>query len=456
VAGLALVAPWLLGQLEAIRRNGGVALDSADSLLPARFGPWSYPREFGLLLPFGLLGSGVALLFLRRPDGPRPGGRNVGPWRPVRPEEMLVLVAWFGLAFALGVLYQPDWPLEDALRPQRMWLIAGQPMAALAAIGLVAAAEDLVARIRPIRVAPRRAIVALLGAATLAACVPTTLATARLLAGTWTTPTYAALDLRADRVPAFGELLSVDGPRRTALTYEDWSSLAWFQTGATVVGLLPAGFAKLAYDPAVFTGHGQAERRSDLLRAFDGDPSDTAAVAGSYGASSIVLALRGGKVALFDAAAVPAASRPGALTGEAESVAGNGWDALAMHTNTTLELPLRTAGQVHLEIRLAGAQAGIAAPLRRFQLLTVAASGASQRIEVDVPATRVDLWKVVTADVDLGRGDRLVLQAEDPLTVQSIRGFVSAGVAIAAGSQLVPGWQVSIATPEAVTLARIP
>ena len=249
IVALVLLAPWLLGQLEAIRRNGGVALDSADSLAPARFGPWSYPREFGLLLPLGLVGAGVALLFLRRPDGPRPGGRDLGSWRPAVPEEALGLVAWFGLAFALGVLYRPDWPLEDALRPQRLWLIAGQPMVALAAIGLVAAAEDLVGRVRPSRIAPRTAIVSLVTAATLAICVPTTVATARLLAGTWTTPAYAALDLRADRVPSFGELLPTRGPRATVLTYEDWSSLAWFETGDTVVGLLPAGFAKLAYRP---------------------------------------------------------------------------------------------------------------------------------------------------------------------------------------------------------------
>ena len=458
IVGLALLAPWLLDQLEAIRRNGGVALESSETLLPARFGPWSYPREFGLLLPFGLLGFGVALLFLRRPDGPRPGGREPGPWRPTRPEEALVLVAWFGLAFALGVLYRPDWPLEDALRPQRMWLIAGQPMAALAAIGLVAAAEDFVGRIRPWRIAPRTAIVALVGAATLAACVPTTFATARLLAGTWTTPTYAALDLRADRVPAFGELLPARGPRATVLTYEDWSSLAWYQTGATVVGLLPAGFAKLAYDPAVFTGHGQEERRAALLRALDGDPADLAAVASTYGATSIVLARRDALLGRFDAMAVSAAAVPDALrsTGRAEAVTGNGWDALSMEANAVLELPFRGAGPIHLEIRVAGAQAGLAAPARRFLVRVAPASGPSGRpIEIEVPATRSDPWQLVTADVDVGPGDRLVLQAGDPLTVQSIRGFATAEGALALGSVPIPGWRVSVATPDAVVLEPV-
>jgi hypothetical protein len=456
LVGVALLAPWLLGQLEAIRRNGGVALDSAETLLPARFGPWSYPREFGLLLPFGLLGSGVALLFLRRPDGSRPAGRDVGPWQPAAAEEALVLVAWFGLSFALGVLYRPDWPLEDALRPQRMWLIAGQPMVALAAIGLVAAAEDFIGRVRLVRIAPSRAIAVLVGVATLAACVPTTFATARLLAGTWTTPMYAALDLRADRVPAFSELLPVRGPRATVLTYEDWSSLAWFQSGETVVGLLPAGFAKLAYDPAIFTGHGQEERRADLLRAFDGDPSDLVGVAAAYGASFVVLARQDGGIALFDAAAVPVAASPMALSGGAETITGNGWDALAMAANASLELPVRASGPIHLAIRLAGAQAGVAAPLRRFALIVVPASGSKRQIEVEVPATRIDLWQVATADINLAAGYRLVLQARDPLTVQSIRGYLPVGGTLAVGSEPIPGWRVSVATMEALMLEPVP
>jgi hypothetical protein len=248
----------------------------------------------------------------------------------------------------------------------------------------------------------------------------------------------------------------VRGPRQTTLTYEDWSSLAWYETGATVVGLVPAGFAKLAYDPAIFTSHGQSERRADLLRAFDGDPTDLARVAASYDVSSIVLAERDGMLGVFDSSAVPAAAGPGALRGAAETVTGNGWDALAMQANSSLELPLREAGPVHLETRLAGAQAGVAAPLRRFELLVVPASGVTNPIEVEVPATRIDPWQVVTADVDLGPGDRLVLQADDPLTVQSLRGFMTVSDTLAVGSEPVPGWRVSLLTADAVKLEPVP
>ncbi len=456
IVGVGLLAPWLLSQLDAIQRNGGVALDSADSLAPARFGPWSYPREFGLLLPFGLVGAGVSLLFVRRPDGPRPGGDDLGSWRPAVPEEALGLVAWFGLAFVLGVSYRPDWPLEDALRPQRLWLIAGQPMAALAAIGLVAAAEDLTGRLRPSRIASRTLTVGLMAAAGLAICLPSTVATVRLLAATWTVPGYAALDLQADHVASFGELVPPGGPRATVLTYEDWSSLAWFETGDTVVGLLPAGYAKLAYDPAIFTGHGQSERRADVLRAFDGDPVDLAAVAATYDAASIVLARRGAALGAFDAMAVPAAAGPGALIGTAEVVTGNGWDALAMQPGTTLDFATRIDGRIHLEIRLAPAEIGVSTPERRFDVAAVGADGAVRSsVTVQVPVTRTDPWQIAVTDLDLTIGDRLRLEALDPLTVQSVRGFLPADGLLAVGSSPIPGWRVTVAMPNAVALEPI-
>src|SRR3954447_20577116 len=45
IAGLA-VGPWLLDAIGLIRRNGGIALDSAETLLPLRLNLWDLPREF--------------------------------------------------------------------------------------------------------------------------------------------------------------------------------------------------------------------------------------------------------------------------------------------------------------------------------------------------------------------------------------------------------------------------
>ncbi len=216
---LLLVAPWLAQMAETIRQGGGVTLASSDQLEPARFGFWSYPRQFGLLLPFGLLGAGVGLLFLRRPDGPRPLGAS-GPWRPTPTEGGVLLVAWWAVPFLLGVFYDPSWPIEDALRPQRLWLMASQPLAILAAIGLVTAVEHLLAARRPRWVVP--AVVTVM----LVAAVPATIATALVVARSWTTDTYAMLDRAVDRVPHFDDLLGRDGPRATVLAPEDWSALA--------------------------------------------------------------------------------------------------------------------------------------------------------------------------------------------------------------------------------------
>ena len=135
-----IVAPWLVWLAGTIRPNGGFSIDSSADLLPVRIGFWDYPIQFGLILPLAVIGAGVGLLFLRRPDGPRPNGEP-GRWAPRPPEGGLLLVAWWVVPWTLAVLYQPSWPLEDALRPQRLWMIASQPGLILAAMGLVALVE---------------------------------------------------------------------------------------------------------------------------------------------------------------------------------------------------------------------------------------------------------------------------------------------------------------------------
>ena len=244
VIAAGMVAPWLAWLVGTIRANGGVSIDSSEDLLPVRIGFWQYPIQFGLVLPLTIIGVGVALSFLRRSSGPAPADDPSG-WAPRPLVAPLLLVPWWLIPFSLAAMYQPSWPLEDALRPQRMWMVSSQPGLILAAIGLVALVE--VARRRwPER---RRLTTAALAATVLVAAVPTTVATERLLWNLWTFPRYAHLDLTTDRVPDMAELLTVTGPRPTILTYEDWSSLVWYGTGASVVAVEPPGYAKLAFDP---------------------------------------------------------------------------------------------------------------------------------------------------------------------------------------------------------------
>jgi hypothetical protein len=73
--------------------------------------------------------------FGSRTDQGRKARRAAGRHDPS--EGGLLLIAWWVVPWVLAVLYQPSWPLEDALRPQRLWLIASQPGLILGAIGLV-------------------------------------------------------------------------------------------------------------------------------------------------------------------------------------------------------------------------------------------------------------------------------------------------------------------------------
>jgi hypothetical protein len=277
----------------------------------------------------------------------------------------------------------------------------------------------------------------------LVATVPVTLATTRLLASTWTEPIYAHLRLGPDRVPAFDELLSVRGPRPTVLTYEDWSSLAWYETGVGTVAVVPPGYAKLAFDGEAFTGHGQAERRTDLANAFRGDRAELVATADLYGADRVVLARRGTTVGLVSQPAVMAAAAAG-FTGTTKPVEGNGWDAVALDPGASLAIPIDVTGPVDLQIRLLTGPThdGAAGGQPRFRIH----AGDSVTDVTATPDPDSD-FTVVARSVDLPPGAALRLEAIDPITVQSVTGFVP-------DPGPPPGWSVATTTEDAVVWQR--
>ena len=432
------IAPWLLDTIGTIRRNGGVALDSSDSLVPARLSVWDYPREFGLFLPLALVGAGLVLVHLRDRD---PAASGIRPRLPAAP---LVLVPWFVMPWLMAVFYDPGWPFEDALRPQRLWLLSSQPGAILAAIGLVALANQVIGRRwrRPRLVGP--AIIAVF----LVMAVPTVVLTQRLLAQQWVQPQYAHLLLNRDHVPDMAGVLGDGGPRSTVLTYEDWSSLAWYETGSWVVAVKPPGYAKLAFDPQIFTGRSQETRRTDIARAFRGDPTELAAVADLYGAERILLAVRGGRWGVIQQVAAVAARQPGGTSGAATIVDGNGWDGVALDPTARVVFAPATADRpLGLEIRLLGAQANQPVPDRRVRLIAVGNAGERGLADLVAPATLLDEWQVLKTDVTLRPGERLAIEAIDAVTVQSVMGFVASGPP--------NGWQIIRTTPDAVVLGRV-
>jgi hypothetical protein len=238
-------------------------------------------------------------------------------------------------------------------------------------------------------------------------------------------------------------LLDVRGPRPTIVTYEDWSSLVWYETGAAVVAVEPPGYAKLAFDPAAFAAHGQDERRSDLAAALRGNVDSLVATAERYGADRIVLARRGGTVGLIGQAAVPAAAA-GGVTGPTRVRQGNGWDAQVLEPGSVLTVPVATSGLVALEIRLV--TDGLVPP------------GAGPRLRVRAGGTVTDLtadpiadadFTIVRADIEMPPEAPLLLEAIDRITVQSITGFV-------ADPGPPPGWRIAGLTDDAVVWQRAP
>jgi hypothetical protein len=361
-----------------------------------------------------------------------------------------LLLAWWLVPFALAVAYQPTWPLEDALRPQRMWLLASQPGLILAAMGLVALVEAFVARRAATArsAAPPRWAIPLTIAVVLAASLPATLATARLMSGLWTEPGYAHIQGDRDRVPEMDRLLDVRAPRPTVLTYEDWSSLVWYDTGAAAIAVEPPGYAKLAFDPERFTGISQEQRRKDVAAALAGDVGRLVATADRYGADRIVLARRDGAIGLIGQPASLAAAL-GKLNGPASVVEGNGWDAIVLEPGSSVTLPIAdTTGPVRLELRTAPAGdlgTGGAPSDGRLRVRV----GDAPPVDLSVPALPEFQLSVVAATIDRPLGAPVVVEAVDRILLQGVTGFV-----MDPGPP--PGWAIATETPDAVVWRRAP
>ncbi|HEX5015809.1 MAG TPA: hypothetical protein VFV72_16815 [Candidatus Limnocylindrales bacterium] len=434
------VLPWILAVVGELSRGGGLSLDSSEFLVPLRVGFWDLPRQFGLLLPFAAVGAGVVLLFLRG-RGPQPIGQEETLWHPSAPESPLLLVVWAAVPFSLAFLYNPTWPLEDALRPQRLFLLASQPLVILAAMGVVTVAEDLRPKLRR-----PRALAAAVAIVLIVATVPVTLANGYRAATAFEAPMYAHLDLTEDRVPDF-RTIAPPGGRFGLLTYEDWSALAWYETGAWVVGMDPPGYSKLAFDPEIFTGVSQADRRAALLDAFDGRLASIVGAADRFGASMIVLAKLNGWWGTIDQSAsmIPSVD-PGAVRGEWSVFPGNGWDALELEFNSSLTLPEIPAGDVHLAMRMQSARER---GKSRVRVVAVGPDG-TERTLLDQPvdrAGRLENWPVIEWSGTLLPGERVRIDALASLFVQSIRGYVPAPA-------IPDGWTVQSDGQDNVVLVR--
>jgi hypothetical protein len=444
---LALVTPWLLFIAGTIARNGGVSIESSEDLLPVRIGFWNYPIQFGIVLPLAIAGAGLVLLFLRRTDRSHPGDR-LDRWAPRAAEGGVLLLAWWVVPFALAVAYQPTWPLEDAVRPQRMWLLASQAGLILAAMGLVALVGVFAARRGSANAPSVRWAIPLCIAVVLVASLPTTAATARLMTFLWIEPRYAYLDFDRDHVPDMARLLDVRAPRPTVLSYEDWSSLVWYETGAAVVAVEPPGYAKLAFDPERFTGRSQTQRRTELAAALAGDVGVLVDTASRYGAGRILLARRDGAIGLIGQPASLAAAS-GRVYGPAAIIDGNGWDALVLEPGSSVTLPVAdVTGRIDLVLR--AATDGVPGPdgLLPDGRLRVRVGGGPP-VELSVPGLPAGELSVVATSIDRPPGAPIVIEAVERIVLQGVTGFVR-------DPGPPPGWTIATETPDAVVWRRVP
>ena len=210
----------------------------------------------------------------------------------------------------------------------------------------------------------------------------------------------------------------------------------------------PPGFAKLAFDPAVFTDAGQDQRRRDLASALTGDGAALTAVADRYGADRIVLGRRGDAVGRISRVAALAAAAPGATTGSTRILPGNGWDAVVLEPGATLSFPLSSANEpIALEIRVL-ARFGEDADTAEARRIRVFAGDRLVEELVAPPAEGTD-FQVLRTSVTLAAGEPLVIEAVDRIAVQSVTGYVP-------DSGPPPGWSTLTETDDAVVWGRTP
>jgi hypothetical protein len=182
-----------------------------------------------------------------------------------------------------------------------------------------------------------------------------------------------------------------------------------------------------------------------MANAFRGDPAALVATADHYGADRVVHARRGSTIGLVSQPATMAAAAAG-VTGTTQQIEGNGWDAVALDPGAALSVPIDATGPVDLEIRL-------------LTGLAVGSAGDSQsRFRLHAGDTVIDLtttsdpdadFSVVSTSVELPAGAALYLEAIDPVTVQSVTGFVP-------DPGPPPGWSVATTTDDAVVWQRTP
>ncbi|MCC6179118.1 MAG: hypothetical protein IT305_27725 [Chloroflexi bacterium] len=402
---------WWIWQIASIAQSGSFGVHMPADRVPVKLQVEEFPEEFGVFLLLGPLGMAmVARRF----------------WRQRDPATLLLLV-WFFVPVMLAVFRPTGFPGGDTFFPRRLWQFGSQPLLLVAGLALVAAI------LRPLRLRAPVAIAAAT-AVVLVACVPGSLGTAQRVGEFWNTPSFGDQEWDPAGNFGFGAFLADEARAhglQTVLVPTPEATLVWYYAGQKVVYLYPTAAIKLAYDVERMTGHSEADRATDLVAAYLGDPNEIARVAQAYSARYVVLKRLGDRLAGVDVPAaglVPESAQPAS----GRIVATNHYQYAAVSAKDRLTFQVwspsdRTATVVLRAKRRERAQATLG---------TLGVNGTSTTIaDSELPR---DTWADVRRDVALHAGWNGVMLDSDA-RLEVIR-FAAYTLTLA---DLPPEWRVA-------------
>ncbi|MFN0072853.1 MAG: hypothetical protein ACKVVP_15315 [Chloroflexota bacterium] len=417
-----LSAFWWVWELQAIIASQSFSVEMPAYRVPVKLSLSEFPMEFGLFLVLGPIGLFMtARRFLRQRD---PGA--------------LLLLVWWTAPVLLAVLRPTGFPGGDTFFPRRLWQFSSQPLVLMAAQALVIGVLPAL-RIRGVLA------VGLVAAVCLVSTVPASRGTWDRIADFWNEPEFVDQEWDLQGNFAMGPWLAREarahGPR-TVLSPVTEATLIWYEAGQKVVYLHRTAAIKLAFDVGRLSGFSEAERQSDVLRAYSGDPSALKETALKYSSPYIVMKRSESRLAGIELTARGLAPH-GEGRGIGRLVTSNHYEFLTMGANDQTRFAIWSPSDrdADLVLRVKRRGRGSVTP----GMLIVNGR--------ELPMTDAELprdnWADIRRVVELRQGTNVVeLRAAQSLEVLRLTGYALTT------ADLLPGW--SAAYEDAFYMVLVP
>jgi hypothetical protein len=404
VISLAVSAWWWIPRVTAVQA-GGILLDDYPGRVPLRIDPITFIQAFGVVGILALFGLALMTLL----------------WRTHR--SWLLIAGWLATFLPLVVVNRLAPPIE-LFTERRIWLVASIALVALATNAAVLIVRTLrssfpresSSRWRGSGLA-RSAATWLVVAAIVVISIPGTIATTRVMRGSWIPGNLGSASVDPARWAAVTARIHQGVRERgpTVLgTYDAFEVWAWSFTGAQVPSAWLPGPIKLGFDPTALTGSGYLDRVRRVEGAFDAGRQGICSLRSSDGVGVLLLEKSGGLVGAYDRTVAstfrvePRDRSP--LTIDREVGPGiryvdqNGWDMLRLDFGATIALPWSdpTIGRLAIEARRVGGGFGPLLEVRAgtTSYVVEATGGRFQRIFLDIAgADGVSLTALEAVDI---------------------------------------------------------